>query len=296
MPETIGVYGGTTSFAYSTKEVRGIEELYRFAEPIGSMVDPKETIKFIEWLPDIEWHEAYVALLLVRSRELKERFGFKGSDHCLMIKFVPGYHRNVKLKLFLLLRRMALLAYHAPQIFIYERHADDEVEVYRIPRELVAVMLSPNPSRWVKASVDTCEEFMSSLLDAMMNPQNASNIVRRIDVRVGANAMRRVRHVFHLIDVDDTSLARELEEKIVEILGYLPARITTARGVHYLIKVSSFNKEMAKKWFSTIPKVVDELNNGREPQVIEYKKVFQEPVPGILYKGNHVPRFYPEER
>jgi len=266
-------------------------------KPVGIMVDPEETIKFIEFLPEISWNQAYVVLLLIRSKGLKEKYGFKGSDHSLSLHVVPGYYDDPKFKLYLVLRRYAVVAEYSEEYYVYERHVGDNVEIYRVPQPLVALMVSPNPSDWVKASVDTINEFVNSLRDALLNPERAGEVVRRIDVRLGANSMRRTKHIFHMIDIDDRSLIPEVEGKVQEIVGHLPARIITKRGEHILVRVSEFTKNQAKKWFSEIPKFIDELNkslNTEEPMV-EYKKNFQEPVPGTKYR-DYIPKFKPPER
>ncbi len=264
--------------------------------PVGIMVQPKETIKFIRFLPEISWNQAYVVLLLIRSKGLKEKYGFKGSDHSLSLHVVPGYYDDPKFKLYLVLRRYSVIAEYSREYYVYERHTSEGVEYYRIPQPLVALMVSPNPSDWVKASVDTVNEFVNSLRDALINPERAGELVRRIDVRLGANSMRRAKHIFHMIDIDDRSLIPEVEGKVQEIVGYMPARIITKRGEHILVRVSEFTKNQAKKWFSEIPKYVDELNkslNTEEPMV-EYKKNFQEPVPGTKYR-DYIPKFKPSE-
>ena len=109
--------------------------------------------------------------------------------------------------------------------------------------------------------------------------------------------MRRTKHLFHMIDIDDKSLIGEVESKVLDMLGYMPARIITKRGEHILVKVSDFTKEQAKKWFNEMPKFINELNkslDSPEP-VVEYKKNFQEPVPGTMYR-DYVPKFRSPER
>jgi len=265
--------------------------------PVGIMVDPEEAIRFIEFLPDIGWSQAYVVLLLIRSKGLREKYGFKGTDHCLSIHIVPGYYDDPKFKLYLVLRRYSVVAYYSREYYLYERHVGDSIEYYHVPQPLVALMVSPNPSDWVRASIDTVNEFISSLREAMLNPERAGEIVRRIDVRLGANAMRRTRHLFHMIDIDDRSLIPEIESKVTEIIGYMPARVITKRGEHILVKVSDFTREQARRWFNEIPRLIDEVNKttGDKEPVVEYKKNFQEPVPGTYYR-DYIPRFKPPEK
>ena len=265
--------------------------------PIGAMVDPIETLRFIEWLPDLEWFEAYVALLLIRSKGLKERYGFKGSDHKLRIDLVPGFLDDPKLRLYLVLRRMALLAGHADQVYIYERHTNSGIEYYKLFPPLVTVMVCPNPTNWVTASINTVTDFVKSLYAAVMNPERAGELVRRIDVRLGPNAMKRTERMYHMIDVDDHSLFREVLGLVQEYLGYRPAYIETPRGGHVLVWVSGFDRDTARRWFPEVPKKLKRMaEEYGDEKVIEYKKDFQEPAPGVRYRGDFVPRFHPEER
>ena len=162
-------------------------------------------------------------------------------------------------------------------------------------------MISPNPCDWVKAGVSTVKEYCDSMLNALRSSKPSECVVR-LDTRFLANCMRYLKAIFHMIDVDDRNLAKEVETMIQEYLGYRPAMITTVRGVHYLINVSSFDKNTAKKWFNKdkgIIAKIEEINqtqckNGEK--IVEYKsKAFQEPVPGVHYR-EVIPRFYPEEK
>lgn len=261
--------------------------------PIGTMREPAETIKFIEFLPPIQWHQAYVVLFLIRSKGLKEKYGFKGTDHAIEIKVVPGYLDNPKLRLYLELRRLAIQAQFSDQLILYERYTKDGIEYYHVPSELMTIMVSPNPADWVKAGAKTVDEFVESLKDAVMNPESRDRLVRRLDVRFRSNAMRHTRHVFHMIDIDDKTLVSEIAEKVREILGKCPPMIITPNGAHLLIKVSDFDSKTAKRWFNEIPKFLEKFNEKGKPPIVEYKKNFQEPVPGILYRG-FVPKFLVE--
>ena len=263
-------------------------------KPVGAMVDPAETIKFLEFLPPISWNQTYVILFLVRSKGMKEKYGFKGTDHGIEIKVVPGYLQEPKLRLYLELRRLAVQMSHSDQLFLYERHLKDgSIEYYRIPPELMTLMVSPNPADWTKAGMKTVNEFVESLRDAVMNPQSRDKLVRRLDVRFRSNAMKYTKHIFHMIDIDNRGLVNEIAERVHEILGYYPAMITTPNGAHLLIKVSDFDPKTAKKWFNIIPKYIESFNEKGKPPIVEYKKNFQEPVPGVLYRG-FVPKFYPQ--
>lgn len=260
------------------------------------LVDEKELQDFLDWLPEIDWHQCYVCVLLIRARGLKEKFGFKGSEHAVQLKFVPGYYGGyTRFRLELTIKRLALLAWHS-ELFPYFRHkpgTDEIEEVVHVPRELMAVMVSPNPSRWVVASVDTVQEFMKGLITLISASDAARKEIRRLDVRLPANCMKRQVTIFHQIDVDtkDRALVEELEKKMVDILGYLPAKLETPHGYHYLPKVFSLDREMAKKWFGYFRhEFLPQFGN-----VVEYKTKFLEPCPGCLYQGDWIVRFKPEE-
>jgi len=118
-----------------------IDELYEFITPIGKMKDPKETINFIEWMPDLTMPEhAYFAMLLVRAKEKRTLFGYRGKEKALAKVLVPGYLRNPKLRLYLELRKLALLAEYSHELFVYERHesgSNKVSEIWRYPPEIV---------------------------------------------------------------------------------------------------------------------------------------------------------------
>ena len=59
---------------------------------LGSLVvDERELLRFVKWLPPISPGEAYEVVLMVRSTGLRDEYGFKGSDHKLDSRLVHGY-------------------------------------------------------------------------------------------------------------------------------------------------------------------------------------------------------------
>ena len=272
-------------------------------------MDESEARRFVEWLPGIKWNEAFVVMILIRSKMLKEKYGFKGTDHVLKIEIVPGYHSFWRRRLLSKIKRFAVLAYYSDEVYEYVRYKPgtrEPDEVIPVPRELVGVMVSVNPADWVRASAKAVEEFSMSLVDGMYNPGEAPRIVRRVDLRVPALCMKYSKRVFHMIDLDTKHgpVVSGFESRLREVLGYVPARVETPHGYHYLIRVSSFDRDLARKWFGGF---VEELSEIREEyaevlglegddveKLIEYKKNFQEPVPGTLYQGSFVVRFMEE--
>ena len=258
-------------------------------KPIGSMVNPTEVIEFIEFLPDLEWWQAYVVLVLVRSKGLKELYGFKGSDFTLGLKAVVGALSNPKLRLYQVLRRYSVVREYSDQCYLYEKGG----RYYRIPKDLVCIMVCPNPADWVTASIDTVKEFMDSMRESIIS--GTPSVLKRIDVRLAANCMRRTKAYFHMIDIDSHEAVNDVLMEVQELLSYLPARIVTPHGMHVLVPVHEFDKETARRWFRNIDEVIDRINLDYGGGAVEYKKVFQEPVPGIEYRGI-IPKFLPPEK
>ena len=277
---------------------------------LGLLVDEQELRRFISWLPDIEWNEAYVVMILIRSKLLKKKYGFKGTDHTLKLEIVPGYLVRWRERLFRKIKQFALLGYYSEELYEYIRYKPgtrEPEEIINIPRQLIGIMIGINPADWVKVSVKAVEEFNMSLLNAMYHPEQADKLVRRIDLRIPALCMKYAKHRFHMIDLDtkNNKVVSDFESRLKEVLGYRPAKIETPHGYHYIIPVYRFDKETAKKWFTYMNQLAllkqyyayDLGILGDDEAVdklIEYKKDFQEPAPGVLYQGDFVVRFYEE--
>ena len=209
---------------------------------IGLLVDEAELRKFIEWLPDIEWNEAYVVMILIRSKLLKKEFGFKGTDHTLKLEIVPGYLVRWRERLLRKIKQFAVLGYYSEELYEYIRYKPgtrEPEEILNIPNKLIGIMVSVNSADWVKASVKAVEEFNMSLWEAMRNPEKADRLVRRIDLRIPALCMKYAKHRFWQIDVDtkNTEAIWELEILLRKTIGYVPARIETPHGYHYLVPI-----------------------------------------------------------
>jgi len=296
---------------------------------LGLLVDEQELRKFVEWLPDIQWNEAYTVMILIRSKLLKKKYGFKGTDHTLKLEIVPGYLVRWRERLVKKIKQFALLGYHSEELYEYVRYKPgtrEPEEIINIPHQLIGIMIGINPADWVKVSVKAVEEFNMSLLQAMYNPEQADKLVRRIDLRIPALCMKYAKRRFHMIDLDtkNSKVVSDFESRLKEVLGYRPAKIETPHGYHYIIPVYKFDKETAIKWFGKITRVkdtkpyefiskpgfLDQLpllkqyyaydlgilgDDEAVDKLIEYKSDFQEPAPGTLYQGDFIVRFYREQ-
>ena len=273
------------------------------------IVDRVELRRFVEWLPGLEPVEGYLLQLMIRSKGLKERFGFKGSDHVLKFEWVPGYKPLWRLEVEIKATRLAILAEHSEDVFYYARHkpgTTEVEEVISIPKELTAVFIHVNPSRWIKASESTAKEFIESIV-AAMGAERPWQVVRRLDRRFYANLARYQRTRFYQVDLDDHSLQPEVEEIILDAVGFMPARIYTPRGIHYLVPVGEFTPDQARKWYgdkksgvegamTKIRRLGEEHRGEKDEPLVEVKKYPLEPIPGMLYRGEAIVRFKPEEK
>jgi len=275
-----------------------IDELYKFATPIGKMKEPKEAIKFIEWMPALTKPEhAYYAMLLVRAKERREKFGYKGKEKALAKVIVPGYLRNPKLRLFLELRKLALLAEYSYELFVYERHepgTNTVSEIWRYPPDIVGVLVNVNIHNWVRASIKAITEFIEGTWEVYSSGDYTR--MTRLDDRVKSLApttsAKGVKSYF-TIDIDDRKVADEVLERVKEYTGFVPARIITPRGMHILVSWHDIPRERREEFrLNLLRKLPTEYGN-----LVEWKKIPQEPLPGTEYKKpGFIVRFKPEEK
>jgi len=278
------------------------------------LVDENELKRFIEWLPDIGWDEAYLVMILIRSKMLKKIFGFKGTDHTLQRTIVPGYYREyTKLMLEKTIKRYALLGYYSRELFMYFRHkpgTDEVEEAIEVPRELIGIMILINPVDWINASLLTVNDVVRAFYSAWRKPKESEKLIRRIDTRYLRNCHSREKRMFHQIDVDtkEKEVISVLEDKFIEYLGFIPAHIETPHGYHYLVPVHKFTSDISKRWFKpkekkkrkqtsiTFQEWLEKYDKELGGKILEYKKQTLEPVPGTLYQGDFVVRFTPEKQ
>jgi len=254
------------------------------SEKIESLlVDEKEFIKFLEWLPPLREDEAYEIVLMIRSTGLRDMYGFKGSDHKLQSKVVHGYlseripyveglpFRNIehwRLRLYEDVKRLAIEAVKTDWFYIRYKEGTREVnEVLKVPPQLTALYISINPSNILKATLSTVKDILEATWTiAGSNKPIIKEIFRRPDERYHANIMKHTKTRFHTVDIDDQELSNKILQIITETLEYKPPTITTKRGKHILINLEELTKN------NTINKWIGKQNKEIPPIIENYKK------------------------
>lgn len=231
------------------------------------LVDRNELWEFLSWLPSIDEKYAYELILMIRSTGLREKYGFKGSDHKLMSKVVHGYLNakvsgveNVpgevelwRLRIYEEVERLALLGKSGVWHYVkYKAGSNTIVEnVYTIPWELIALLISINPSSVMRAALSTVrdiEEAVWSMAEGR-GVELIKGLFRRPDERYHANIMRHTVTRFHTIDIDDASLAGRVLELVSNEFGFKPATIKTRRGFHILVNLVELKeRQLINKW------------------------------------------------
>jgi hypothetical protein len=220
---------------------------------VGSLIaDRKLLIEFIEWLPPLRITEAYEVLLMVRSTGLRDKYGFKGSDHKLDSRVVHGYLSEIipsnisvpfagreywRLRLYEDIVKLTVEATNAEWFYVHHKPGSRDIEyIYRIPWQLMGVMISINPANIMKASLSTVKD----VIEAMWGIAGGAGLrdkYRRPDTRYHANCMKHTITRFHTVDIDNEYLSKRFLELVSSTFGYRPAIIKTRRGIHILINI-----------------------------------------------------------
>ncbi|AEM38151.1 hypothetical protein Pyrfu_0279 [Pyrolobus fumarii 1A] len=234
-------------------------------------VDENEVRKFVEWLPEISEDEAYVVQVMLRPwKPSHTNIPKSGLLHLEVIEGGDGFRE----RLFDAIVRAALLASNAGTVFRVAHHG----RMVRVPPDAVAVYTRVNPSLLIRAATRLCIEHIEYLQSAAYSGKVEYSVLTR---RIASVLAREIHTRFHIIDVDDDSIVDNVVAAVEDIVGYVPPRIKTRRGLHILVPVSNLDANRAKKWFREVLPMLMERYRG----LIEYKREGLEPTPGTVYKG-----------
>jgi len=212
-------------------------------------VDYDELKRFTLWLPPLDRHQAYVLLLLTRTRDLRRKKKFKGSDAKLQSYAVHGalsgaipagadspFDTSVeewRLRYYSVVLRLEAMRRYAPFYYVRKRPDTKEpFDVARIPPETIMIYTTVSPSDVLDAAADVVAE---SARWAFASARGRADVFRRPDELYKSRLHAHVKARFHTIDVDDKALLDRLLTLLRETLGYRPAVIYTRRGGHILI-------------------------------------------------------------
>jgi hypothetical protein len=207
--------------------------------------------EFISWLPALRPHEAYLALLMIRARELKKRLGRRIRERALMFEAVYGYasekdpSRGWELWRTLLMNRVMLLDAVKESgllLNIVRKPGTNEVEAIEpLPREAAYVFVQINPSNALKASGTVARGIVENLAGLASLEERTHEHIRQLlphPRRLYLGALARHHYTrFHVVDVDSPGLLMRLGDLFSEFFGFKPALITTSRGGHLLVNL-----------------------------------------------------------
>ena len=264
-----------------TERRTGIEAA---SSSLGSLVvDERELLRFVKWLPPISPGEAYEVVLMVRSTGLRDEYGFKGSDHKLDSRLVHGYlserlpdapgiplpgAEHWRLRLYEDVKKLAVAAVGAEWYYVKYRPGTRVPEaVYKIPHQLMGLYVAINPASVMRAALSTVKDVLESVWTmAESGSRNMAELFRRPDTRYHANAMKHSVTRFHTIDIDDPGLAARVLKLVREELGFRPATIRTRRGIHILVNLPALEERgVISRWVGT-------MSRDAKTLLTEYKK------------------------
>jgi len=154
-------------------------------------------------------------------------------------------------------------------------------------------LVNVNVHNWVRASILAIKEFMEGIWE--LHSAGDFSKMKRLDDRIKSflptTSTKNTKKYF-TIDIDDKKIVDEIIEKVKEYTGFIPARITTPRGMHLLISWDDIPREKREEF-----RVKVLLGLKKEYGEAEWKKLPQEPLPGTEYKKQgFIVRFKPEEK
>ena len=269
-----------------------VEELV--SEYKSLLVDETELSYFLQWLPDINWDECYLMFMMPRVRKLKSIYGIAFKESVVARAVVPGYVNDWRDRFIREARKLGILGYHSSKLYLAYKRNEKGVIIRSIPVpwDTIGIFLVLSPSNWVKASLNTINQALSTISKTYNNPTAFRTEFTRIDKLFHSNIHKLGKGRYHIIDLDtkDESIVSKLEEYLCNALGFIPPRISTPHGYHYIIELKEMNDELKKKWFGRggfKDKMIDLFG-----ELLEYKdKSVQIPLPGTVYQGTHIVRF-----
>ena len=242
--------------------------------------------KFLSFLPELEMHEVYLAMLSVRSRYAKEMLGIKLTDTILTREVIRRVEDEPFIDVALRkIRRLEVMAEHAPELYWVKGHP--------VPVETTGIMLLMNPRHVLRAGVDLIKEVATRLYEVGVSecPSSSLRELSKLHVRWTACLHRRpARKMFFTFDVDvkDKSLLSEVLSHVQNLPHMV---IETVRGFHVVVRAEK--KEQRAMIYKDV--VMNPEVRKRWGDTVEFKPDPMEPVPGTRYATKVVRIIHLEE-
>jgi len=256
----------------------------------------EELRRFINLLPDLQEHHAYILMLMVRSRFAKQLLGVKVKDVVLEREVIPWYKIDWRDDFFKKVKKLAILGEYASEIFTIFKEKQGLVSVQPQACGIVCVMNQAN----VKQAL--CD-FLNETLKLLIMQGDVEN-AHKVWKRYVAQLHKRAKKIFHVLDLDvkDKNIFNEVMSELDKYKQPYFV-IETSRGYHFVIdlKVFAEDKKLAGRFFTEfvkkyVPekqKVLHEVDeHGNKKSLIEYQTQAMSPIPGTVYGGFKVKIIY----
>jgi hypothetical protein len=221
------------------------------------ITDEKLLKEFIDWLPDLEYHEKYYFCLFARSKYTT------GLAHIRSDKAQLKRGVSDKERLFDKLKQLEIpLGYYKQR----------EIE---IPQECLAVYITPNPRNMYKASINTMVKLANCIRDSNINFNPHQEALSEIQ-----KCKSRTCFIDFDIDEKDIDKLRDTKNKILNYVNFNAITWLKTRGGVHCLNPSKVADGYRKSFYQNIRNLenVDQCGD----QMI--------PIPGT-FQGGFTPHF-----